>query len=57
MRAIDNEKRRNLWRKKEKMKIIELFISENTMLNNKDNRGHVLFLRAFNTKVSNSSVK
>ena len=57
MKAIDTEKRRNLSGKKEKMKTIELSFSENTMLNNKDNTSHVLFLLAFDTNASNSSVQ
>ena len=57
MKAIDTEKRRNLSGKKEKMKTIELPFSENTMLNNKDNISHVLFLLAFDTNASNSSVQ
>ena len=57
MKAIDTEKRRNLSGKKEKMKTIELSFSEKTMLNNKDNISHVLFLLAFDTNASNSSVQ
>lgn len=57
MKAIDTEKRRNLSGKKEKMKTIELSFSENTMLNNKDNISHVLFLLASDTNASNSSVQ